>query len=66
MTFPSYPCIVEDIVKADKCKGKQEPKGLQFDDCHRQHQLQTKQLLRPESPENFFNLMITRYKQPCG
>jgi hypothetical protein len=44
MIFPLYLCIVEDIAKDGKCRGKQEPMGLQFDDCHRQRQLQTKQL----------------------
>lgn len=73
MTFPLYPCTVEDIAKDDKCRGKQEPKELQFDDCHRQHQLQTTQLLRPESTRNFFDLIyptillqITRYETRAG
>lgn len=73
MIFPLYPCIVEDIVKDGKCRGKQEPKGLQFDGCHRQRQLQTKQLLRPESTGNLFNLIYpiisqqtTRYETHAG
>lgn len=61
MTFPLYPCTVEDIATDDKCRGKQEPKGLQFDDCHIQRQLQTTQLLRPENTGNSLTLIISHH-----
>ena len=47
LIFQRYPYIVEDIGKTGKGKAKQELKGLQWSDCHKQNQLQTMQWWQP-------------------